>query len=281
MVLHPAVLSGIAVGNSAALAGAAVLWAVWLWRCGKGTWSVHGSAILFSLGWMIKPQLIPAALFFLANWWLERTREPQRASRAARIGRLLVPWAGAILAISLAIPFPAALLAYRAFPAVAATWHTHIAEAYPNNYALAAILAKAMARIWSVPVSQSLLLLTTGIAALVLLWNIASLAAGRSDSLRAFLPWLLTSLLWTSLVWEWYFSLILAGPILMMALAPSASDSPTALGRLRVAGGIACTMVFSNFIFMLGYILLYCHSHAWHGLEENGSPEIVTSVRNR
>jgi glycosyltransferase involved in cell wall biosynthesis len=268
MVLHPAVLAGMAVGNSAALAGAAVLWAVWLWRCGKGTWSVHGSAILLSLGWMIKPQLIPAALFFLANWWLARTRGQHRHSRAARIGRLLVPWAGALLTVSLVISFPATLLAYREFPAVAVTWHTRIAETYPNNYALAAILAKALARIWAVPISQSLFLLTTGIAAPLLIWNIVSLTGGRPDSLRAFLPWLLISLLWTSLVWEWYFSLVLAGPILMMALTRSASDSSTASGGLRLAGGIACTMVFSSFIFTLGYVLLYCHSQAWRAREK-------------
>jgi hypothetical protein len=268
LVLHPAVLAGIVLGNSGALAGAVVLWAIWLWRCGRGTWSVHGAAVLFNLGWMVKPQLVPAALFFLATWWLERTREPRRNSRAARIGRLLVPWAGAILVVSLAIPFPATLLAYREFPGVAATWHTHIAEAYPNNYALAAILAKALARLWAVPVSHSLLLLTIGIAGPLFLWNVVSLTSGRPDSLRPFLPWLLTSLLWTSLAWEWYLGLVLAGPMLMMTLAPSASDSPAALGGLRLAGGIACTMVFSSFIFTLGYLLIYCHSQAWCACEK-------------
>lgn len=259
LLFHPTVLSGIALGNSGALAGAAIMWAVWFWRCGRNRTSLHASAIFLNLGWMIKPQLLMACLFFLCTWGWESWRAEGCRSRAASVGQLLLPWAGVLLGVSLLLSPPVILSAYREFPGVALTWHTRIAESYPTNYALSAILAKAMARGWSVPVSQSLPLLTVGIALPLVLWNILSLVPGKLDSLAAFFPWLLTSLFWTSLVWEWYFVLVLAAPALMLAFkARLAGDR----WDLRLPLALACTMVFSSFLFMLGLIWLYCHAHA-------------------
>lgn len=262
LLFHPAVLSGIAVGNSAALAGAAIMWAVWFWRCGRNRASLHASAIFFNLGWMIKPQLLMALLFFAGTWGRERWHRVKTFSRAASIGRLLARWAGGLVCVSLLAPLPATLPAYRDFFRVALTWHTRIAESYSNNYALSAILAKALAREWNIPVLQSLPLLTVGIAIPLVVWNSTALATERTDSPGAFFPWLLTSLLWTSLVWEWYFSLVLAGPMLMIAMEPCPAGAAGGRLRLRLALALACTTVFSSFLFTLGLILLYCESQA-------------------
>jgi len=261
LLFHPVVLGGIGVGNSSVVAGVALIYAVWSWRCGSGEWWRHASAISLNLAWMVKPQLLMATGFFLICWWLERRQRPSALSRAAAIGRLVVPWAIALMAVSLPAAFPGSALAYRDFPWVAISWHTRIAEAYPNNYALSAILAKAVARILAVPASQTLPFLTAGIASLALLWNGLSLVAGKLDSLRAFLPWLLTTLIWTSLVWEWYLSLVLAGLLLMVGLACGTPVSQMSFGRLRLYAGIGFTMVLSSFAFMLGVLLLYFHSH--------------------
>jgi hypothetical protein len=211
---------------------------------------------------MSKPQLILVTPFFLGVWWLERGRRPDCRSRAAAIGRLLVPWAVAMLGISFAIQWPGSLPAYRDFFGVAVTWHTRIAETYTNNYALSAILAKALVRLWAVPVSRSLPLLATGIALVLVCWNGISLTVGRVDTLRAFLPWLLSSLFWSTLVWEWYFGLVLVAPILMIAFEPRGPELAGDAFQLRLPVGVACTMMFSSFLFTLGLILLYCHSQA-------------------
>ena len=82
-----------------------------------------------------------------------------------------------------------------------------------------------------------------------------ALATERTDSLRAFFPWLLTSLLWTSLVWEGYFSLVLVAPILMIAMGPCPGGAAGGRLKLRLALALACTTVFSSFLFTLGLIL--------------------------
>ena len=225
-------------------------------------WGLPTPARSIYLGWMIKPQLLIALLFFAGTWGWERLRCQNPSSRAASIGRLLAPWAGVLVCVSLFVSFPAALLSYRQFLGVALTWHTRIAESYPNSSALSAILAKAVAREWNIPVLQSLPLLMISIAIPLVVWNSMALATERTDSLRAFFPWLPTSLLWTSLVWEWYFSLVLVAPILMIAMGPCPGGAAGGRLKLRLALALVCTTAFSSFLFTLGLILPYCESHA-------------------
>lgn len=262
LALHPAVLAGIALGQSSAMAGITAIWAVWCWRCGKGRWSWHAAAILLNLAWMFKPQLLIAAGFFLANGILEARHTSDVRSRAASIGRLIVPWAVVLVSASLLLAFPGHVFAYRDFPQVVMTWHTLIAATHANNYAFSAVLAKSLERMWGIPVLQSLPILAAVIASLVVCWNTLSLIAARPDSLRAFLPWLLASLLWTSLVWEHYLSLVLAGLTLLVVLRDTASVTWMRPAALRISVGVGLTMVLSSFAFVLGVLLLYFHSHA-------------------
>ena len=55
----------------------------------------------------------------------------------------------------------------------ALTWHTRIAESYPNSYALSAILVKAVAREGNIPVLQSLPLLMISIVIPLVVCGIA------------------------------------------------------------------------------------------------------------
>ncbi len=255
LLFQPAVLNGIGLGNSPVVAGVALMCAVWFWQRGASRWSTHSSAICINLAWMIKPQLLMATTFFLGCWWLKRRSNP--LPRAARIGRLIIPWAIGLMAISLPMGFPGSALAYRDFPKIALTWHTRIAEAAMNNFAPSAIIANAMARLWNFEVAETLPILAAGIAIFVLLWNILSLTSDRVDTLRAFLPWLLASLLWSSLVWDMYLSLVLAGQLILVDLLSEDRGPRINFPRLLFCVGIGLTMVVSSFAYTLGILLLY------------------------
>jgi hypothetical protein len=161
------------------------------------------------------------------------------------------------MVISLPMGFPGSALAYRDFPKIAFTWHTRIAEAAMNNFAPSAIIANAMARLWNVQVSETLPILATGITIFVLLWNMLSLASDRVDTLRAFLPWLLGSLLWSSLVWDMYLSLVLAGHLIIVGLLSEDEGPAINFPRLLFCVGVGLTMVVSSFAYTLGILLLY------------------------
>ena len=261
LILHPAIYFSLLYGQSGVIAGAALLGAIWCWRCGNNRWWWHGAGILLNLAWMIKPQLLMAAGFFLASWLRERKLIPRGGTSDAAIGRLILPWSAALIALSLPIAFPASLMAYRDFFVVALRWHTYISEILPNNYAASAILAKAGLRISGISVSQSLPILSTAGAGLVLLWNWLSLVRAKPNSLRAFVPWLLASLLWTSLVWPFYLSLVIAGLLLLVAYERDCHSPPARARSLWLATGVGLTMVFSSFAFTLGILLLYFQSH--------------------
>lgn len=261
LILHPAVYFGLLYGQSGVIAGAALVGAIWCWRCGNDRCWWHGAAILLNLAWMIKPQLLMAAGFFLASWLRERKLIPRGGMSDAAIGRLFLPWSAALIALSLPIGFPASLMAYDDFFGVALRWHTYVAESLPNNYAPSAILAKAGMRIWGISVSQSLPILSTAGASLVLLWNWLSLARAEPNSLRTFVPWLLASLLWTSLVWPFYLSLVIGGLLLLVAYEKDPPGSPSPGRSLWLAIGIGLTMVFSSFTFTFGILILYFQSH--------------------
>ncbi|MBI4636030.1 MAG: hypothetical protein HY727_06730 [Candidatus Rokubacteria bacterium] len=268
LLLHPAIVAVVVVGQSVVVAGVAAACAVWCWRCGKGRLTIHAAALCLNLAWMVKPQLAVAGAFFLLHWLLERRPGGGPPTRASAIGRLLVPWAVLLLAVSLPIAYPAYLLAYLEFPRVAAAWHTQVAEAYPYNYALPAVVAKALQRAMAVPVGRSLPVLTAGLAAAVALWNFLSLLSARRDSLSAFLPWLLASLLWTSLVWEYYLGLVLAALVLLPSVS-GAVRRPIA-STLRFGAALGLTLVVSSFALTLGLLLLYIESHAVLAHERRG-----------
>jgi hypothetical protein len=94
---------------------------------------------------------------------------------------------------------------------------------------------------------------------LVLAVNLASLRGGRRDTVTAILPWLFASLLWTSLVWDWYLTLILAAPLLLVGIAagPRAGGET---GPFALWAGIACCTTASRAVFPLGILLLYLHA---------------------
>lgn len=261
LILHPAIYFVLFYGQSSVIASTALLGAIWCWRCGNNRWWWHAAAILLNLAWMIKPQLLMAVGFFVASWLRERKLIPRGGRSDAAIGRLILPWSAALIALSLPIAFPASLVAYRDFFAVALRWHTYISEILPNNYAPSAILAKAGMRIWGISVSQSLPILSTAGAGLVLLWNWLSLVRAKPNSLRAFVPWLLASLLWTSLVWRFYLSLVIGGLLLLVAYAKDCHGPPSRGRSLWLATGIGLTMVLSSFAFTLGILILYFQSH--------------------
>jgi hypothetical protein len=216
---------------------------------------MHSSAICVNLAWMIKPQLLMATAFFLSCWLLKWRNNT--LPRAARIGRLIIPWAIGLMVISLPMGFPGSVLAYRDFPKIAFIWHTRIVESSTNNFAPASIIAKAMARLWHLRVSETLPILAIGIAIFTLLWNILSLASDRVDTLRAFLPWLLASLLWTSLVWDMYLSLVLAGHLIIVGVLSEDRGPRINFPRLLFCVGVGLTTVVSSFAYTLGILLLY------------------------
>jgi hypothetical protein len=260
LAIHPKIVEGIVLGNSSALAGGLLMLALWSWRCGRGRPSRHLAAIMFNLAWMVKPHLIMAAAFFPACW-LFRRRPAESEDRANAIGRLFFPWSATLLALSLfLLPYDPWSL-YLDFFRTAHEWHTKIAEAYTTNYALSAILAKAIRRLWGLPFSQTLPLMTLGVGLPLLLWNCVTLLSARRNSIMAFLPWLFSSLLWTSLVWNHYLSLLLGGMLLMFGLLACPSRIQPASG-LFFSSGIALTMVNSSFLFTLGILFLYLASHA-------------------
>jgi hypothetical protein len=251
-VLHPAVMDAVVIGQTTLVAGSLLMFALWFWRCGDGRRSLHAAAITMSLVWMIKPQLMMAVAFFVVRWLLDRSAR-QGPTRAGEIGRLIPRWSMALVAMTLPVWFPAFAIAYWDFFAVG--WHftTQIAEAARNNYAPAAILAKALARTGVVTTSEALPLLTLAIAGGVVAWNVASLVATRADSLRTCVPWLLGALLWSSLTWEFYLSFALSALVILMI---------ESRGPALLALGLALTTVFSSFAFTVGVLLVYFHSHA-------------------
>jgi hypothetical protein len=270
LLVHPAILHAMGLGNSPVTAAVALICALWFWRCRTSRSSLHLSAISMNLGWMVKPQLLMATAFFPICWWLEHRRHLSDYSRAASIGRLVVSWAAGIIFASTLMPLPASLLAYRDFLSVAYTWHTHVAEVFTANYALPAILAKAMARLWGLPLSATLPFLTVGVALSVILWNFSSLIAGKPDTVRAFLPWLLGSLLWSSIMWHFYLGLVLGGLLLMVGFLPNNPSFRASFSMLLFCAGVGLTMIVSSFVYTLGILLLYfcCHQLRIQELQE-------------
>jgi hypothetical protein len=171
------------------------------------------------------------------------------------------PWCVALIVVSLALDFRGHVAAYRDFLAVASSWHTVIALVSPNNYAIAAIVAKAGARYGGMPVLELLEVLTALGAGLVLIWNLVSLRSASRDTLLAFVPWLVASLLWTSLMWRFYLSLVIAGVLLLVSAGMTAAPAARRWRALWVASGIGLTMVLGSFAFTLGILLLYLFSH--------------------
>lgn len=264
LVLQPPILAGLGWGNSGALAGACLTGGLWCWLSGRSRAACHAAAGLLALGVMVKPQLLPAAGFFLVAACREAARRPDARSRAARIGRLVLPWGAGLVLLSLPLAAPASVLAYRDFLEVAQRWHTEIAETHTNNLALSALLAEAAARVWGLRVADTLAPITAALAALVLAANLGAPRGRVPDALPPFLPWLLSCLLWTSLVWDWYLTLVLAAPLLLLALTPPAGRA----GRWATAplvAGIACCTTASAAFFPAGILLLYAYSQsvAW------------------
>ncbi|MFB3816034.1 MAG: hypothetical protein ACE147_00100 [Candidatus Methylomirabilales bacterium] len=261
LVLQPPILAGLGWGNSGALAGACVTGGLWCWLRGRGRAAWHAAAGLLALAVMVKPQLLPAAAFFLVAACREAGRRPEARSRAAHVGRRVVPWGLGLVVLSLPLAVPASLLAYRDFLEVAQRWHTEVAATHANNLALSALLAEAAARVWGLRVADALAPVTAALGLLVLAANLRTLRDDVPDALPPFLPWLLSCLLWTSLVWDWYLTLVLAGPLLLLALAPPAGGE----GRLAPAplvAGIACCTTASAAFFPAGILLLYAYSLA-------------------
>lgn len=261
LLFHPAVMLALYYGQSSVLAGAFLVAAVWCWRCTSHAVWQHAAAVSLNLAWMTKPQLLMAAAYFVASWLLSfrRGRDPQCS--AAAIGRLIGPWCVALIVMSLALDVHGHAAAYRDFFSVASSWFTVIALVSPNNYAMAAIVAKAVARYGGFPVLEMLEILTALGAGLVLVWNLVSLRSAPRGALLAFLPWLLGSLLWTSLMWRFYLSLIIAGVLLLVASEMKASPVVLRWRTVWVAGGIGLTMVLGSFAFTVGILLLYFFSH--------------------
>ena len=267
-LLHPAIIGGLLLGNTAALAGSLLALAVWCWRTLSGRSAEHAAAILLCLACMLKPQLLMVAAFFLLNWVLGVWRRAhQPLALTARIGALLVPWWFLLVLLSVPLAHQGFLRAYLEFPGVAARWHTVIAELYQNNYAPPAILAKAAARFWPISVSTLLPFLTLGLASLVVSWNVTATLRGAPDTILAFLPWVMSSLLWTSLVWEWYLSLVVVGLLLLPYWCLTSTGSASPATALLLGAGIGLTMVFSSFLFMLGVLLLYFLGHHLRAVE--------------
>lgn len=262
LLLHPTTLFVLYYGQPVIAASTLLIGALWCWRCGRGRWRSHGSAILLNLSWMLTPQLLMAVAFFFVSWLRERWLDRRRTSEAAAIGGLLGPWGVALLVLSVPLAFPAHLTAYRDFVPMAVHAHTYVAEMSPNNYALSAIVAKTGLRLTGLPVALTLPFLTAVVAGLLLLWNLRSLRDARKDSLVAFLPWLLASILWTSYLWRFYFSLVLAGLLLLVAYRRTDPVIESRVHSVWLAAGIGLTMVLSSFAFTLGILVLYFYSHA-------------------
>jgi hypothetical protein len=226
---------------------------------------------------MVKPQLLMAAAFFLVAACREARHRPEARSRAGRIGRLILPWGVGLVLLSLPLAAPASVLAYRDFLGVAHRWHTEIAETHWNNLALPAVIAEATGRLSRLPVTATLGPITAALGALVLAANLRTLRGRAPDALPLFLPWLLSSLLWTSLVWDWYLTLVLAAPLLMLARAAPA-DGRVRLARAPLLAGIACCTTASATFFPAGILLLYACSH---DLARRGRPAAVEPAKGR
>lgn len=261
LILHPAILLVLYYGQSSILAAASLIVAIWCWRCGNTRAWLHGAAIFLNLAWMIKPQLLMAAGFFLVRWLRDAKGVPLQDNRDAAIGRLVVPWCAALIALSLVGVFPGHGVAYQNFFHRALSWHTVIAEISPNNYAISAIMAKAGKTVLGFSVDQTLPVLTFSGALLIVLWGCLSLQRAKPDSLLAFTPWLLASLLWTSLVWRFYLSLVLASLLLLVAYESMSAPSRFSLKTLWLATGIGLTYVLGSFAFTLGILILFFLSH--------------------
>jgi hypothetical protein len=258
LLAQPPILAGLSWGNSGALGGALVSLTLWWWLRGRARGSLHAAAIALSLAWMVKPQLLMTVAFFLAAAALDLRRDPAARSRAGALGRLVLPWSAALLAMFGAWAYPVSLQAYGEFLHVATRWHTEIAETHSNNLALSAVLAGAAARILGVHLTDILPIASAAVGVLVLSVSLGSLRGGRSDTVTAILPWLLASLLWTSLVWDWYLTLILAAPLLLAGMATdSRGDKPK---PLALWAGIACCTTASRGVFPLGITLLYLYA---------------------
>lgn len=273
LALQPPILAGLAWGNSGALGGAAIMGAFAAWQGGRSRISLHGAAICLTLAWMIKPQLAMAAAFFLASALVEQRRTDR--SRAAEIGRLALPWAAAMLLASLPLGWPGSLHAYRAFGPVAFTWHTEVAQRYFNNLALSLRIADGLKEAGGRPMATHLPLLAAVPAALILLANLRSLVRGSRDSALAFLPWLLASLLWTSLVWDWYLTLVLTAPLYMVSLAVR---NPGRRAPIKLAAGIACCTVAAASVFCFGLLLLYVHALEIRGDDAAHLPALAEGI---
>jgi hypothetical protein len=261
VVIHPVVWAGVNQGNSGVLAGTALIGAVWAWRRGTGRASLHAAAVCATLAWMLKPQLLLAAAFFVVTWLAGRLGRPTD-DRAARVGMLLGPWAAVLVSLSVPLGFPVSVAAYADFPRVALTWHTAVAEAFVNNYAPSAVLAKALARVSGIAVASSLPLVTALAALAVVGWNVASMPARGRGSLRSFLPWPAAALLATSLVWEWYLTLALVVPAALVVIGGEGGARPRVGSALRIAAALGLTTVTSSFAYAVGLVLLYLESHA-------------------
>ncbi len=257
LVIHPAIVDGLALGRSSMLAGIAVACALWCWRCGSGKGSLHAAAILLNLAWMIKPHLLMASGFFLFHWMLSGKQVDPFRNRAACIGKLFSPWAAAILGFSALIAYPTHLYAYLDFPKAAREYMTSVSEGYANNFAIPAILSKAAIRLWGVPYLQTVSVLGAGIASGVILWNLAVLFVLRRNSVGAFIPWLMSSLFWATTMWNFYLSLIFAGTMFLCFSSSRPGLADTNITTFWLAAAIGCTMVFSSFIFTVGAVLLY------------------------
>ncbi|MEK7384969.1 MAG: hypothetical protein AABZ83_00890, partial [candidate division NC10 bacterium] len=67
------------------------------------------------------------------------------------------------------------------------------------------------------------------------------------------------SLLWTSVLWRLYLSLVIPGLLLLVAYD---NESPAVRSRAFWLGtGIGLTFVFSSFAFTLNILILYFQSH--------------------
>jgi hypothetical protein len=221
---------------------------------------------------MVKPQLLMLVAFFLAAAVLDLRRDASARSRAGAVGRLVVPWSAGILALFAVWEYPVSLQAYGEFLQVATRWHTEVAETHSNNLSLSAVVAGAVARLLDLPLTEVLPLVSAGMGLLVLAVNLASLRGGRRDTVTAILPWLFATLLWTSLVWDWYLTLILAAPLLLVGMA----TGPRAAGRttpFALGAGIACCTTASRAVFPVGILLLYLHALEWRRIDTSSAVE--------
>ena len=261
LLLHPTMLFVLYYGQSGIIAGTLLGGAVWCWRCGKGRLWWHGSAILMNLAWMVKPQLLMATAFFFLSWLHDTWFGKRSGNSAAAIGELLAPWCVGLLSISVPLAFPVYLMAYRDFISVAIHAHTYNAEVSPNNYALASILSKAGMRLLGIPVAQSLPLVATIGAVILVLWNFLSLQHAKGNTPLVFVPWLLASFLWASSAWRFYLTFLMAGLLLLVAYRDERISSGFHLNSFWLASGIGLTMVLSSFAFTLGILILFFLSH--------------------